>query len=203
MISSTTKFWFRLLDSTTGQPYKGTTADFVSLPPGAVVAELQDAVLSKNSNKLSSVDASDLLVYKNKAAAFDNRSAAKNEGKVPDPLDPTQSIDGLGSTHNMLIVVVPSSASLSSSSALRINQPSSFPSCQVQFFNSFGDTTESHGGWISFGHEVMPSTSLNNLYIRECYRTIAESILEGNGSRKAIITGTPGIGKSLSLIYLL
>ena len=69
MISSgTTKFWFLLLDSATGQPFKGTTADFVSLPPGAVIAEFRDAVLSKNSNKLAGVDASDLLVYQNKAA---------------------------------------------------------------------------------------------------------------------------------------
>ncbi len=29
MISSATKFWFLLLDSATGQPHKGTMADFV------------------------------------------------------------------------------------------------------------------------------------------------------------------------------
>jgi hypothetical protein len=49
----------------------------------------------------------------------------------------------------------------------------------------------------------MPSTSLNRLYIRKCYRMIASSILKVNGIHKAIITGTPGIGKSLFLIYLL
>jgi hypothetical protein len=49
----------------------------------------------------------------------------------------------------------------------------------------------------------MPDTNLNQLFIRESYKTIASSILEGNGSHKAIITGTPGIGKSLFLIYLL
>jgi hypothetical protein len=43
--------------------------------------------------------------------------------------------------------------------------------------------------------------SVNDLYIRECYRTIASSIKPG--INKAIITGTPGIGKSLFLIYLL
>jgi hypothetical protein len=42
---------------------------------------------------------------------------------------------------------------------------------------------------------------LKNLYIRESYRTIASSI--NPGINKAIITGTPGIGKSLFLIYLL
>ena len=44
---------------------------------------------------------------------------------------------------------------------------------------------------------------MNRLYIRESYRTIASRILEGNGIQKVIITGTPGIGKSLFLIYLL
>jgi hypothetical protein len=42
---------------------------------------------------------------------------------------------------------------------------------------------------------------LNNLYIRESFRKIASSI--NPGINKAIITGTPGIGKSLFLIYLL
>ena len=114
MISSASKFWFLLLDSATGQPYKGTMADFVSLPPGAVVAEFRKLVHHENSNKLASADASDLLVYKNKAA-FDNRRATKNEGKV-DALDPTQSVDGLGSMEDMLVVVVPSSSSNTSSS---------------------------------------------------------------------------------------
>ena len=115
--SSTTKFWFRLLDVVTGQPYKGTsTADFVSLPPGAVVAEFRKHVHRENSNKLAGVDASDLLVYENKAALFDNRSAAQNEGKV-DPLDPTQSVDGLGSMEDMLVIVVPLSSSYTTSSS--------------------------------------------------------------------------------------
>jgi hypothetical protein len=48
-------------------------------------------------------------------------------------------------------------------------------------------------GWISFGHGI--------LYVRESYRTIASSITPG--INKTIITGTPGIGKSLFLIYLL
>ncbi len=56
---------------------------------------------------------------------------------------------------------------------------------------------------FSFGHEVMPSTSLNSLYIRECYRTIAARITNRKGIQKAIVTGTPGIGKSLFLVYLL
>jgi hypothetical protein len=44
---------------------------------------------------------------------------------------------------------------------------------------------------------------LNRLYIRKCYVTIASSIVQVSGAHKAIIFGTPGIGKSLFLIYLL
>ena len=54
--SSTAKFWFLLLDSATGQPYKGTTADFVFLPSGANVAEFRKLVHLENSNKLPCVE---------------------------------------------------------------------------------------------------------------------------------------------------
>jgi hypothetical protein len=70
------------------------------------------------------------------------------------------------------------------------------------------DVTE-HDGWISFGQDkfgqdiCIPSTSLNKLYVRECYQTIASSTCVEPGINKAIITGTPGIGKSLFLIYFL
>ncbi|RKP15804.1 hypothetical protein ROZALSC1DRAFT_4961, partial [Rozella allomycis CSF55] len=74
-----------------------------------------------------------------------------------------------------------------------------FPPCDVPFYNSICNATE-RDGWISFGQKI-PSTTLENLYVRASYRTIASSI--NSGINKAIITGTPGIGKSLFLIYLL
>ncbi|KAJ3199502.1 hypothetical protein HDU67_002777, partial [Dinochytrium kinnereticum] len=70
------------------------------------------AVKAKNSNKLSSVDARDLLVYKNKSA-FDKRNAAVDEGKE-EPLKSSCPLDGLGETgkeEDILVVVVPSSRS--------------------------------------------------------------------------------------------
>jgi hypothetical protein len=112
MLLSSSKFWFLLLDYATGQPYKASMADFVSLPPGSLVAEFRDAVLSKNPNKLDRVDASDLLVYKNKASFDKRNNAAEDEGKE-EALDPTQSVDGLGSKEVMLVVVVPSPRSSS------------------------------------------------------------------------------------------
>jgi hypothetical protein len=105
--------WFLLLDSATGQPYKGTSADAVSLSPCSVVVQFRDAVKTKHSNKLSSFDAADLLVYKNKTA-FDKRNASVDEGKV-EPLDPTESLGLLGSKEDKLIVAVP----LSTSSSLK------------------------------------------------------------------------------------
>jgi hypothetical protein len=61
------------------------------------------------------------------------------------------------------------------------------------------DVTE-RDGWLSF-RQKNPSTTWNNVYIRDNYRTIASSI--NPGFNKAFITGTPGTGKSLFLIYLL
>jgi len=91
--------WFQLLDSTTGMPYKGTSADFVSLPPSFVIAQFRDAVKTKYSNKLSSVDAGELLVYKNKAAFVDGKE---------EPLEEDFLLDGLGTTEEeALIVAVP------------------------------------------------------------------------------------------------
>jgi len=100
MSSSSPLVWFLLLNSATGEPYKGTTADYVSLAPGSFIAQFRDAVKAKHSNKLSTFDAADLLVYKNKAAFVDGKE---------EPLDPTESLGLLGSKEDMLAVVVPSS----------------------------------------------------------------------------------------------
>ena len=69
------KIWFHLYDSANGLPYKGTTADKVSVPVGSDITEFRDAVKVKCSNKLSSIDANDLLVFQNKQS-FDKRDAA-------------------------------------------------------------------------------------------------------------------------------
>jgi hypothetical protein len=195
---SSTKFWFLLLDSTTGQPYESSTADFVSLPPGSVVAELRKLAHHENASILTGVAPSQLLVYKNKASFNRRNNAAKDVGKE-EALDPTQSVDGLGSKEDMLVVVVPSPSQPSQ----QATQTPSFPPCKLPFFNNIRDVTEIDGGSLASFGKNMPSTSLNILYIRECYRTIASSILEVSGIHKAIITGTPGIGKSLFLIFLL
>jgi hypothetical protein len=70
-----------------------------------------------------------------------------------------------------------------------------FLSCQIPFYNNIFQATE-NDGWISFG-EDFPSSSLKRLFVPN---PNASSIMLG---KKTIITGTPGIGKSLFLIYLL
>jgi DNA replication protein DnaC len=56
-------------------------------------------------------------------------------------------------------------------------------------------------GFISFGGNI-PSTTSNTLYVRESYQRIVSSI-KPRYINKVIVTGTPGIGKSFFLIYLL
>ena len=187
--SSSPLVWFLLLESATGLPYKNISASSVLRSSLAVpvVDQFRDAVQLKydKPNYLKDIPSGALLVYKNKAA-FDKRNVAVDEGKA-EPLDPTDSLGLLGSKEDMLVIAVPSSIL------------PSFPLCQVPFYNSICNATD-RDGWISFGQNI-PSTTLKNLYIRDSYRTIASSIKPG--INKAIITGTPGIGKSLFLIYLL
>ena len=89
-------------------------------------------------------------------------------------------------------LILPVQATQAQSTAL-------FSPCQILFYNSICDATENNR-WISFKHAI-PSSALNRLFIRYSYQSIASSILPA--LNKTIITGTPGIGKSLCLIYLL
>ena len=67
------KVWFQLVDAVTGEAYKVVRAATVSLASDAIVDTFTDAVKAKFPNKLSSIDAADLVVYKNKEA-FDKRN---------------------------------------------------------------------------------------------------------------------------------
>ena len=108
MSSPSPLVWFLLLDSATGQLYKGTSASSVLCSSLAVpvVDQFRDAAHLKNSAILTGITSSQLLVYKNKAA-FDKRNAAVDEGKE-EPLKSSRLVDGLGETEEQaLIVVVP------------------------------------------------------------------------------------------------
>ena len=101
----TSFIWFQLVDLN-GQPYKATNADKVQLSTGSDVAQLRDAVKVKNSNKLSSCDAADLVVYKNKESFDKRNNEVEQERKVP--LKSSGLLGGLGATEDeALIIVVP------------------------------------------------------------------------------------------------
>ena len=72
--------WFHLYDYGSGKPYKGTSATSVLRSSLAVpiIDQLRDAVKVKCSNKLSAIDAEDLLVFKNKES-FDRRDAKEEK----------------------------------------------------------------------------------------------------------------------------
>ena len=102
---STTSVWFLLVDSN-GEPYKKTSADKVKLSTASDVADFRKAVKTENSRKLSSFDAADLVVYKNKESFEKRNSKVEQERKVP--LKSSCLLDGLGETEEeALIVVVP------------------------------------------------------------------------------------------------
>ena len=71
-MSSSPLVWFLLLESTTGRPYKGTSADKVS----AAVTDFRDAVqlkYDKPNYYLRDIPSNTLLVYKKKTT-FDKRN---------------------------------------------------------------------------------------------------------------------------------
>ena len=123
MTSSFPLIWFRLFDSTTGLPYKDTSASSIlrSSLVVPVIDQFRYAVKAKYdiTNYLKEIPSSVLLVYKNKLAFVDGKE---------EPLDPTESIGLLGSKEDMLVVVVPSSRSSSrstSESSLSSKEPNS------------------------------------------------------------------------------
>ena len=75
-MSSPSLIWFQLTDSETGLAYKNIQASSIlsSSLNFPIVDSFRDAVKTKYPNKLTSVDAGELLVFKNKAA-FDKRNA--------------------------------------------------------------------------------------------------------------------------------
>ena len=80
---SSSLIWFLLLDAATGLPYKGTSADKVSVSSSADVADFRKAVKAEydTPNYLKDIPSGALRVYKNKVA-FDKRNADVDDGKV-------------------------------------------------------------------------------------------------------------------------
>jgi hypothetical protein len=142
--------WFMLLDSATGEPFKGTTVSSVlrSSLVISVIDQFRDAVHLKNSSILTGITSSQLLVFMNKAA-FDKRNA--DDGKE-EPLEEDSPVDGLGtSKKEAVIVAVPST---SGDSLLP------FISCSLSFY--LGSQSSSP---LSLSLSLSVSLSLSSLYL--------------------------------------
>ena len=180
-------FWFRLVGPD-GQPYRESDASSISLSSSAVVDQFRDAVIRRSSNLLSSFDACQLKVFKNKFA-FDKTSDTEKQFLEADSL-----ISGLGtSTGDALIVMVP---------LLLEQYRSLLHPCQIPFFNDLCNASY-NDGWLLLGHNIPPSRKLDRIYVRESFRIIASSIIQPDVITKAIVSGTPGVGKSMFILYLL
>ena len=100
MYSNELRIWYLLVD-TSGNAFKNATTDKMSVPSGADIADLRDAVKVKNDAILPNVVAAQLKVFKNKDALSS------------EPLDEETPVSGIGEAgkrkKDALLVLVPES----------------------------------------------------------------------------------------------
>ena len=94
------------------------------------------------------------------------------------------------------------------SRALPPGQPRTlFAECSEQFFTNLPAAQE-HGSWLDCTPQNFawfnPEIQSCKFYIRESYRQIYGDLdIGGKFNKRCLITGTPGIGKSIFLVFLL
>ncbi|KAG4038054.1 hypothetical protein PC123_g26383 [Phytophthora cactorum] len=84
------------------------------------------------------------------------------------------------------------------------SQDGVFAHCSDPFFSQL-PTADERGGWLEFP-ALLPLTECQQLYIRSSYKSIAAQALskmDPNRRKYAVITGTPGIGKSVFVYYVM
>ncbi|KAH9084455.1 hypothetical protein LEN26_003971, partial [Aphanomyces euteiches] len=82
---------------------------------------------------------------------------------------------------------------------------SCFNPCDIAFYNNILGA-KNQNGWLHFSDSIPASiATANKILIRSSFEKIASKIRDLGNEKyfKAIVTGTPGIGKSYFLIYLL
>ncbi|KAG2874945.1 hypothetical protein PC117_g27513 [Phytophthora cactorum] len=105
---------------------------------------------------------------------------------------------GEGQIH--VLVVVPEQGT----SATLVSDGGVFDHCIHPFFSKF-QTVYQVGDWLAFS-SLLPLTKRQKLYIRSSYRVIADQALlnpDGNMVKYAVVTGTPGVGKSVFVYYVM
>jgi hypothetical protein len=201
-MSSIPLVWYLLLECSTGQPFKGTSADAItSLSPDFAVVQFRDAVKAKCSNTLASVDPNTLQVYKNKDA-FD--------GEKAQPLEEDSPIAGLGSSKKeALIVVVPSIAEVKQTQTLADNEesPYNIQNMQLQFYECFkiaeSLNMDVQDEIIKTPSELFGTYVSNGILFREEYQNLLDIIKDKRKiGNKFLIIGSPGIGKSVFSILM-
>ncbi|KAG2784752.1 hypothetical protein PC112_g24696 [Phytophthora cactorum] len=190
----------------------------VDIDDAESVSALKDAIKAKKPNDFKDVDADKLQLFlaKKHGAWLDGAGAAAvtldEDGPLRgfgDQMDPTLWVKnakyfgenfqpGEGQIH--VLVVVPEQGT----SAPLVSDGGVFDRCSDPFFSKF-QTVYQVGDWLEFS-SLLPLTRRQKLYIRSSYRVIADQALlnpDGNMVKYAVVTGTPGVGKSVRGEFLL
>ncbi|KAG2965403.1 hypothetical protein PC120_g27235 [Phytophthora cactorum] len=191
----------------------------VDIDENKSVGHLKDAIKAKKPNDFKDVDADKLQLF---LAKTDDGAWLKSKdllrmrkGEIPNEVesrymneeleDPTDKICSKfpstipdGTIH--VLVVVPEQGT----SAPLVSDGGVFDRCSDPFFSKF-QTVYQVGDWLEFS-SLLPLTRRQKLYIRSSYRVIADQALlnpDGNMVKYAVVTGTPGVGKSVFVYYVM
>ncbi|KAG2959575.1 hypothetical protein PC119_g26665 [Phytophthora cactorum] len=183
------------------------------------VALLKKAIKEEKPNDFKDVDADKLQLF---LAKTDDGAWLKSKdllrmrkGEIPNEVesrymneeleDPTDKICSKfpstipdGTIH--VLVVVPEQGT----SAPLVSDGGVFDHCIHPFFSQF-PTVDQVGDWLEFP-ALLPLTERQKLYVRCSYKSIAAQALtkvDPNRRKYAVITGTPGIGKSVFVYYVM
>ncbi|KAG2909625.1 hypothetical protein PC114_g10055, partial [Phytophthora cactorum] len=194
----------------------------VDIDAGQSVGDLKDAIKAKKPNKIT-CDADELQLFLAKtddgawlsSLTEDVKKLKKGEKTVfiealtqeeqelqaEDPLeDVLYRMDPPSARQIHVLVVVPEQWT----SAPIVSQDGVFDHCIHPFFSQF-PTVDQVGDWLEFS-SLLPLTRRQKLYIRSSYTVIADQALlnpDGDMVKYAVVTGTPGVGKSVFVYYVM
>ena len=125
-----------------------------------------------------------------------------------EPMQADEAILGYGQTlADAVLVVVPSIAESVTGNFVIVDHAivGAFVSCNESFYNQLHNANLV-GDWLEFKDIVPGTANVENLYVRQSFKTIHDSIqhITSRFSTSQItLTGTPGVGKTLFMFYYL
>ncbi|KAF1322370.1 hypothetical protein FI667_g11337, partial [Globisporangium splendens] len=190
----------------------------VDIDASQSVGHLKEAIKTKKQSKIK-CDADELQLYLGKigdGAWLGFRDAhvkALLAGTIPDEIsdlfgeeiDPTKKIGAVfakapANEAIHVLVVVPKQEVVPP-----VSQDAAFAPCDHEFFSQFAAVDEVDS-WLEFS-SLIPLTKLRRFHIRSSYKVIAEQVLSNAADPRmvkyAVVSGTPGIGKSVFVYYVL